>query len=90
APLWGAAGDHFIVPAPPSEWLSLQSIYARVPKPGSVQFALYCPPMEEKRPRNEIKGNQGVCTTLRLRSEAELPDSTYCRSVVDRPWIDQL
>ena len=27
---------------------------------------------------------------LRLRPEAELPDSTHCRSVVNRPWIDKL
>ena len=53
-------------PAPPSEWLGSQSIYARVPKPVSVQFALHCASLEEKRPRNEIKVIRGVCSTLRF------------------------
>ena len=53
-------------PVPPSEWLGSQSIYARVPKPVSVQFALHCASLEEKRPRNEIKVIRGVCSTLRF------------------------
>jgi hypothetical protein len=32
----------FYPPAPPSEWLPLHSIYALVPKPGSVQPAMVC------------------------------------------------
>ena len=59
-PPWGLQGTISSSPAPPSEWLIMQSICARVPKPVSVQFALYCASLEEKRPRNEIKVIQGV------------------------------
>ena len=65
-PPWGLQGIISSSPVPPSEWLGSQSIYARVPKPGSVQFALHCASLEEKRPRNEIKVIRGVCSTLRF------------------------
>ncbi len=41
-PHGGLQGTISSSPAPPSEWLVLQSMYARVPKQGSVQFAVHC------------------------------------------------
>ena len=65
-PPWGLQGTISSSPAPPSEWLVLQSISAQTPKPGSVQIALHCASLEKKCPRNEIKVIQGVCSTLRF------------------------
>jgi hypothetical protein len=41
-------------PAPPSEWLVMQTIYARVPKPGSVQSTPNCVSMGKEIRNNDI------------------------------------
>ena len=48
APQGGLQGTISSSPAPPSEWLILQSIYARVPEPVSVQSAMVCASLEER------------------------------------------
>jgi len=47
-PQWGLQGTISSSPAPPSEWLEMQSIYARVPKPGSAQSTPDCVSMEKR------------------------------------------
>ncbi len=48
--------------SPTSEWLSMQSKYARVPMPGSVQSAMVCASMGKRVRDKDFSNSRGFST----------------------------
>jgi len=67
-PYGGLQGTISSSPAPPSEWLVMQSVYAQVPKPGSVQSTPDCVSMEIRVQDNDISSYSDLHDWFELRA----------------------